>query len=110
MPRTDTTPKLIECTAGLRNEGGFFVVSPRTGARVEVPATFRSLLSHRVAGRIAQAAARGQRTVCFTVDELKRIKDIADVASLVEVTKPAAPFVRTTLRYWGKPGRSWSRR
>ncbi len=110
MPATETAPKLIECRAGLRSEGGFFVVSPRTGARVDVPADYCGQLSHRIPGRIAQAAARGQRTVAFTVDELKRIKDTAEAATAIEAIKPAAPLARTTLRYWGRPGRSWSRR
>ncbi len=110
MSATETTPKLIECRAGLRSEGGFFVVSPRTGARVEVPTAYRSMLSNRITGRIAQAAARGQRTVHFTVEELKRIKATADAACVIEAINPAAPVARTTLRYWGKPRRSWSRR
>lgn len=65
--------KRFECPAGLATLGdarAIFIRSPRTGRTAIVPAHLYPHLPPRLPGRIAQAAARGVRTIPFTREEL----------------------------------------
>ncbi len=89
-----TEIKTIECRAGLTEVGGqrgFFIVSPRTSRRVELPAPRMIGVNHRLPGRIAQAASRGRLRVAFTSAELKGIAEAVAAEDPARTARPPAP-------------------